>query len=506
MIVISDIKWTLIIPFIIVVASACANSTRADDVAPVNEIVVPQPPISAPSSEFALAAAPAEPEPQVITRMITNTVVIRDDQNHSDTDTVTTTLTYQGPILQIKKVVSDSPPVPGGIITYTLTYSNVGDLPATGVVITETVPDNTTFAGPDNDWSCNIGDAAGTICTHPLVIPLNPGERGTLTFKVRINNSRIMRGIAVPSIRDTAGDEVSTSLQKAKDLRYEVVYYFLDWNTSNTGGATVFNVLDDIINQAQAYNLKLILRIYDSANGRFANELPDNNDFAVFMGQLTNHVKNRPNSDVVVGYVIWNEPNLASEWGGKTPNAAEYVALLRAGYEGAKRGDPNATIVSAPLAPTTDISETAVNDLAFLAQMYDNGLIKYVDYVGVNGLGFQFDPDHDTGTAASNFMRLKYLHDVMLQKGDTQHQVWALEVGWLRESNCDLGQFNAYKVSKQQQVEYLTRAFQKAEQEWPWLDAMIIWNLDFYRYYSRTSAFYWYSIDDGLTDCPDTSF
>lgn len=550
---ISGTKCTFIILSFILFISAYTSWARADDMAPGSQNVSQTPVLSAPSSKFALVEAPAEIESQAITptntpvpptatstpvpviiivtnvptntpivritptlptatntptstntQVISNTVVIRDENDHFDTDTITTTLMFQGPILQIKKDVSDTVPVPGEIITYTLTYSNVGDLPATGVVITETVPNNTTFVGPDDDWNCDVGDVAGTVCTHPLVIPLSPGESGIIRFIVQINNSHIMRGIAVPSVRDVPnGGRISTSLQRAKELRFEVVYYFLDWNTSNAPGFMVFDVLDDIINQARAYNLKLILRIYDSASGESANTLPSTSAFQGFMERLTTHVRNTQNSDVVLGYVIWNEPNLGSEWYRKSPNAAEYVALLQAAYRGAKRGDPNATIVSAPLAPTVGSPEIAVNDIVYLTQMYESGVIDYLDYVGMNGLGFQYDPDRDTGTAAFDFMRLKYLHDVMLQNGDIHHQVWALEVGWLRDSNCDLGSFNAYKVSKQHQIEYLTWAFQKAEQEWPWLDTMVIWNLDFYRYYPQDSAFYWYSMVDDLKDCPD---
>ncbi len=220
------------------------------------------------------------------------------------------------------------------------------------------------------------------------------------------------------------------------------------------------------------------------------------------MQALTIYVETEGYQDVVAGYVIWNEPNIQEQWfPGVAPNPAAYMTMLKSAYKGAKAGDPAAVIVSAPLAPTSDTPNIAINDLDYLAQLYDLGLADYADYIGMNGLGFQYDPDHDTGTAAFNFTRLKYMHDIMLSKGDTQHKVWALEVGWLRDSSYNMGAFEPFKVSAEQQAQFLLHAFEKARYEWhDWLDLMTIWNLDFNHYYPPTSNFHWYAIDGTLAE------
>ncbi|MBC8254828.1 MAG: hypothetical protein H8E35_12500 [Ardenticatenia bacterium] len=320
-----------------------------------------------------------------------------------------------------------------------------------------------------------------------------------------------VRGAAVASVRDDprSGIVSSTSLRQAQNLDMQVVYYYLGWDTLEVGrGVYDWAPLRDILRQVRAYDLKVVLRIYNppawrTADGAPPGALPTSyDDLREFMRALTTEVKTSqsdecdPVPDSVAGYVIWNEPNIKEQWGGSAPNAASYVAMLKAAYEGAKAGDPSAVIVSAPLAPTADKPGEAINDLTYLAQLYDNGLASYIDYVGMNGLGFQYAPDYDPGTADYCFTRLKYLHDVMVDKGDTNRKAWALEVGWLRDSEYDMGSFNAFKVSADQQSRYVERAFQKAAAEWPWLDLMAVWNLDFNRYYPPTSTFHWYSVRD----------
>jgi hypothetical protein len=325
---------------------------------------------------------------------------------------------------------------------------------------------------------------------------------------ITLTSQKPVHAGAVASVRDyaSAGTAPSVSLQKARDLDLNVVYHYLGWDTiEHRPGHYDWDTLEDILAQVEAYDQQVVLRIYNPPPWRTPDGAPagappaNNDDLREFMRRLTAYVKDgdldfyaRP--ERVAGYVIWNEPNIKAQWGGQAPDPAAYMAMLRAAYTGAKEGDRAAVIISAPLAPTADKAGEAINDLTYLAQLYDHGLADYTDYVGMNGLGFQYDPDHDNGAADYNFMRLKYLHDVMLAKGDTAHQVWALEVGWLRDSNYDMGTFEPFKVSAAQQSQYVTRAFEKARTEWPWLDLMAIWNVDFNRYYPPTSNFYWYSI------------
>lgn len=75
---------------------------------------------------------------------------------------------------------------PGGLITYTLAYSNSGTQEASAVTMTETVPVHTLFVGPTAQWSCPAGSPAGTTCVHNVgSLPAATG--GTLAFIVRVD-------------------------------------------------------------------------------------------------------------------------------------------------------------------------------------------------------------------------------------------------------------------------------------------------------------------------------
>jgi hypothetical protein len=58
--------------------------------------------------------------------------------------------------------------------------------------------------------------------------------------------------------------------------------------------------------------------------------------------------------------------------------------------------------------------------------------------------------------------------------GDASKPIWATEVGWTTRGT---GEHAWLTVTLQQQADYLARAWQKIEDELPWLKAFTVWNL-----------------------------
>src|SRR5690606_11454144 len=127
---------------------------------------------------------------------------------------------------------------------------------------------------------------------------------------------------------------------------------------------------------AKFYGLDLIVRLDQSPRwtaphspDETLNPVPERlEDFQHFAFEVA-----RRYAGEVRGYILWNEPNLAIEWGGRRPSPSEYAALLQAGAEAIREADPETLIVAAGLATTTRNDAVAVDDLRFLEGMYAAG-------------------------------------------------------------------------------------------------------------------------------------
>jgi uncharacterized repeat protein (TIGR01451 family) len=125
---------------------------------------------------------------------ISNTASIADDGtsgidptpgNNSGSDTTPLT---GAPDLSITKSDGGASVAPGATVAYTLTYANAGNRGATGVVLTETVPANTSFnsGASTAGWACAPNNNAGSICTLAIgSVPAGGGSQ-TATFAVTV--------------------------------------------------------------------------------------------------------------------------------------------------------------------------------------------------------------------------------------------------------------------------------------------------------------------------------
>ena len=107
-------------------------------------------------------------------------------------------------------------------------------------------------------------------------------------------------------------------------------------------GAYEWNAVDRIVDEAEQAGVKLLLRVdhppawaVQAAAADEALALPvAPESFGGFCSVLASRYRGR-----VAGYQIWNEPNLAREWGGAIPDPAGYVELLKACYVAVKRAN-----------------------------------------------------------------------------------------------------------------------------------------------------------------------
>jgi hypothetical protein len=254
------------------------------------------------------------------------------------------------------------------------------------------------------------------------------------------------------------------------------VVQLFDWSQIEPLPGEYFWEYPDFVVQAcQHYGLNLVVRLDhppEWALSPAGEGLPiDAEAYTAFVARVAERYRGQTQA-----YIIWNEPNLAQEWGDQPPDPAGYVELLRVAYTAVKEIDPEALIVSAGLAPNNRMDETAMDDRIYLQGIYEAGAGEAFDILGTHPYGFAYPPDDPRDAHQGlNFARLLDLREIMVRNGDGHKPVWATEVGW---TTVAVDEKQAWlQVSEEQQAAYLTGALVKARQEWPWLEMIAVWNL-----------------------------
>lgn len=277
----------------------------------------------------------------------------------------------------------------------------------------------------------------------------------------------------LPGIHTLRADDAL--LQLAANADFSWIVQLVEWREIEpVRGDRFWEYTDWFVRAAEFYGLEPVLRLDHPPEWAMApGETPpvDVDAYTAFVGQVATRYRGR-----VMAYLIWNEPNLAIEWAGQPPDPLGYVHLLCAAQAAVHAADPNALVVSAGLAPTNHNDAAALDDRLFLQAMYAAGAGACFDVLGAHPYGFAYPHDDAYGAHDGlNYARLADLRAIMVEEGDGHKPVWATELGWTTEAVEADQQW--LRVNVQEQEHYLTGAFQKAAQEWPWLERIAVWNL-----------------------------
>ena len=124
-----------------------------------------------------------------------------------------------------------------------------------------------------------------------------------------------------------------------KDAGFHWVKQLFSWQDIEGAGKGKYDwtKTDRIVDQVEKAGLKLIVRVSQDPDRPFwAGNPPDNaGDYADFLAAVASRYKGR-----IQAYQIWNEPNLAREWGNKRPDPAGYARMLKMAYSAIKTDRP----------------------------------------------------------------------------------------------------------------------------------------------------------------------
>ncbi len=321
----------------------------------------------------------------------------------------------------------------------------------------------------------NLARALAVAAVLCLVLLL-PGERA-LRFKagipravITINPKMGMHTRLTDEVEET---KIARTAQMVREMGAPWMVEYFPWAYQEPSkGHFTFDHAESVIEHAYDQGLQVIARLdmvpaWARPKDTTSRYLDASHyaDFGDFVFSFVDHFKDR-----VRYYVIWNEPNMAAEWGFRDVSPEGYVDLLRIAYTRAKEADPSAVILAAGLAPTLEESSaTAMNDLLYLQRMYDAGAAAYFDALAIHAYGGRFPPDDAAAPDRLNFARAELIRQVMVRNGDAAKPAFITEAGWNDHPHWTRA------VRPAQRITYSIRAYQKALEDWPWCQAVALW-------------------------------
>ncbi|MEZ4860010.1 MAG: SH3 domain-containing protein [Caldilineaceae bacterium] len=268
-------------------------------------------------------------------------------------------------------------------------------------------------------------------------------------------------------------------------------------------GQRDFGALDTIINSANASGLSVLFSVvnappwsrepgYDSSVGG-----PPQNPqtYGDFVGALAGKYC----GTALKAIEVWNEQNLHYEWGNKPLNAGEYVQLLAAAYNSIKAACPSMTVVSGALTPAGNNGGLAVDDFAYLEQMFQAGANNYLDAVGAHPSGYNVPPwatadnacaeiqksgnsfngacdsPHHSWSFQSTMLGYRNIANVY---GAGGKRIWPTEFGWAAGGAFNPAYAYANDNDFNEQAEWTVQAYQMMK-NWGWVGPAFLWNLNF---------------------------
>jgi hypothetical protein len=304
-----------------------------------------------------------------------------------------------------------------------------------------------------------LAPASARPVIHNPPFPTLPAPYPRPARSFRLAAHTLFLDAPIAELATQAGFDTIVQVFPWRDLNPRPDYY--DWSAA-----------DSMVSVAQAERLDLVVRLdmppfwatrADPAGLPFELEA-----YLDFVAAVAARYRG-----YIVGYMVWNEPNLAEEWGGWVAQPAQYVDVLCRAHAIIRRADPDALVIAAGMAPTNEFSPRAMDDREFLRQMMAAGGSKCFDVLAAHDYGYGLPPDDPHGAHAGlNLARLIDLHKVLGEARASQ-PIWITELGYTVQPGLHP------HVSLDDQAAYLAGAFERVRREWPWISMFTVWNLSY---------------------------
>ncbi|MCE7988233.1 MAG: hypothetical protein DYG89_44305 [Caldilinea sp. CFX5] len=324
-----------------------------------------------------------------------------------------------------------------------------------------------------------VAQPVGQAASAPAVNAPPPAGGGFFAYGIQIN---AWQG-------DKAGSAAMT-----REIGFPWVKQQVRWEFVETEpGAVNWSEMDQIIDVMAGNGIQVLFSVVTAPQWTRPDKPgtggPPNdfNLFANFVGQMAGRYCGR------LGAIeVWNEQNLQREWEGFPLGPALYMDLLRRAYGAIKAACPAILVISGGTTPTGN-SPVAVDDIDYLRGMYNHGLARYSDGIGIHPSGYGNPPhvtvqDWQAGryNAPSHVNHRSFYfrstmeesRQVMVAYGDAHKRLWLTEFGWASSVSPHPGYEYAAYNSEAQQAQYIAEAYQMMR-NWGWVGVAVLWNLNY---------------------------
>ncbi len=319
-----------------------------------------------------------------------------------------------------------------------------------------------------------IGAALAVIAPRPAYVVVGPPQQVETQHPITCVHTRL--------VDEVEEWKIQRSLVMVREMGATAIVEFFPWPYAEPApGRFDWRQFDIIIRHARAQGLTIIARL--GMVPEWARPDPDDVDFELTLNYLdpahdddfAHYVEafTARYRDEIGHVIIWNEPNLAFEWGYQPVEPERYVSLLRAATPAARRGNPGVVVLAGALAPTLEPvgSQFGMNDLDYLRALYEAGFSDHYDALAVHSYGLRFPPDDPPAPDVLNFRRLEMQRAIMVEYGDADKPVFVTESGWNDHPRWTKA------VRPGQRIAYTIEGFEYAEMRWPWVERLCVWAL-----------------------------
>ena len=328
---------------------------------------------------------------------------------------------------------------------------------------------------------CALGLMLCVLAGYRLVVQQREAQRGILSAVLPGPPlpSDSMYGVNTSLEQYATAEELSGALAWVKAAGFGWVRQHFPWaDIEPTPGQFEWARWDSIVAEANRQGLAVIA-VLDTSPAWARRPADRDNRYAAPQYVTTYGLFVRAFAErygrQIACYQLWDQPNLSANWGAGPIDAAAYVRLLEVAVKELRRVCPDAVVLSAALAPTTENSGRNQNEDLFLRAMYDAGAKGLFDVLAAKPYGFWSGPeDRRVDAQVLNFSRTILLREELVRHGDAHVPIWAVEFGWNALSDDWLGRpspWGSDDVAKQ--ADRVTRAVLRARAEWGWMGPML---------------------------------